>query len=427
MVLSRRRCPEAAVLALLTVAQQQGHVRGHLYQFEPASRQVYLSPVYQEWPFERMEYCPSCYNARGPTYVKERGIANTDPAVLAEYGDGEWPLRWAYERGEMAENGNYLENDEIAKRHGICGDPEQNEEEGANFYSTPNGDWPILNTYQEGQVLQIKLGMTAYHWGHVEFFICNADEMEDPDGIANQECFNKYPLTRAEGDGENSPIDPNYPGRYYVDPECREDETEQTKPEGSQEGYVIHASYQLPEGLTCERCILQMVYYTGNACKHVGYEEFEPASWPSACAPAKEDWIELNRYVCGENGAYPEEFWACADFAITPDGVANPTPAPTEPLPDCLDPVGAYDQCGGEGYEGSDCCREGYECTQMASCYSQCRPIPGGCSEEWDQCGGTTEVGYWEGPTCCWPGASCVEMDRFWSSCVPDDYVPDEE
>lgn len=72
-----------------------------------------------------MEYCPSCYNARGRTYVKERGIANTDPAVLAEYGDGEWPLRWAYEKGEMAENGNYLENDEIAKRHGICGDPEQ--------------------------------------------------------------------------------------------------------------------------------------------------------------------------------------------------------------------------------------------------------------------------------------------------------------
>ncbi|CAM9961951.1 unnamed protein product, partial [Ectocarpus sp. 12 AP-2014] len=222
-----------------------------------------------------------------------------------------------------------------------------------------------------------------------------------------------------------------------------------------------------------------MNYYTGNSCKHVGYEEFEPTSWPSACAPDKHDWIELDRYLCGENGSYPEEFWACADFAITPselhdieatepstkveiklgpitpvphktlfclmpapisrltlfvylqplssystssrgpndeaihksDGMANRTPAPTEPLADCLDPVGPYDQCGGEDYEGSDCCREGYECTEMASCYSQCRPIPGGCSEEWDQCGGSTEVGYWEGPTCCWPGASCVKHD----------------
>ena len=60
-------------------------------------------------------------NAKGPKYVKERAIANTDPAVLAEYGDGEWPLKWAWEKGELADNGNYLENDEIAKRHGICG------------------------------------------------------------------------------------------------------------------------------------------------------------------------------------------------------------------------------------------------------------------------------------------------------------------
>ncbi|CAM9309077.1 unnamed protein product [Ectocarpus sp. 8 AP-2014] len=421
-MVSRHRCTEAAVLALLTVARQQGQVRGHLYQFEPATRQVYLSPVYQEWPFERMEYCPSCYNARGPTYVKERGIVNTDPAVLAEYGDGEWPLRWAYEKGEMAENGNYLENDEIAKRHGICGDPEQNEEEGANFYSTPNGDWPILNTYQEGQVLEIKLGMTAYHWGHVEFFICNADEMEDPDGIANQECFNNYPLTRAEGDDENSPIDPNYPGRYYVDPKCREGETDQTKPEGAQDGYVIHASYQLPEGLTCDRCILQMNYYTGNSCKHVGYEEFEPASWPSACAPEKHDWIELDRYLCGENGSYPEEFWACADFSITPGELHDMIDAPPPPALDCLS---ACNDLNLGLFSPQPHLTAAVAYTKYTKL--QCRPIPGGCSEDWDQCGGTTEVGYWEGPTCCWPGASCVEHDRFWSSCLPDDYVPDEE
>lgn len=49
----------------------------------------------------------------------------------------------------------------------------------------------------------------------------------------------------------------------------------------------------------------------------MGYDDFEPPSWPSKCAPAKEDWIELNRYVCGEDGSYPEEFWNCADIAIT--------------------------------------------------------------------------------------------------------------
>lgn len=66
--------------------------------------------------------------------------------------------------------------------------------------------------------------------------------------------------------------------------------------------------------------MLMICQDTGNSCKHVGYEEFEPDSWPSACAPDKHDWIELDRYLCGENGSYPEEFWACADFAITPSG-----------------------------------------------------------------------------------------------------------
>ena len=72
-----------------------------------------------------MEYCPSCYNARGPAATKARGIAKTDPAVLAEYGNGEYPLKWAWEKGEVAANGNFIQNNEIAKRYGICGDPEQ--------------------------------------------------------------------------------------------------------------------------------------------------------------------------------------------------------------------------------------------------------------------------------------------------------------
>lgn len=36
-----------------------------------------------------MEHCPGCYNSRGPPFVKERAINNTDPDLLAEYGDGE--------------------------------------------------------------------------------------------------------------------------------------------------------------------------------------------------------------------------------------------------------------------------------------------------------------------------------------------------
>lgn len=97
--------------------------------------------------------------------------------------------------------------------------------------------------------------------GHLEFFICNADDLPGgPDSPVTQSCFNKYPLDRAADDGDASPIDPNHPGRYYVDPPCRAAETDQTKPAGTGSGDVVTARYQLPAGLTCERCTIQMVY-----------------------------------------------------------------------------------------------------------------------------------------------------------------------
>lgn len=52
--------------------------------------------------------------------------------------------------------------------------------------------------------------------GHLEFFVCNVDADVDPNDIPTQECFNKYPLTRAEGDDSNSPIDPNFPGARVI-------------------------------------------------------------------------------------------------------------------------------------------------------------------------------------------------------------------
>lgn len=94
----------------------------------------------------------------------------------------------------------------------------------------------------------------------MEFFLCNSEDLSDPDGVPTQGCFNMNPLTRSAGDDVNSPIDPNFPGRYYVDPECRKEETNQDMPEGAAEGYVIHMKYDLPAGLICKRCILQMVY-----------------------------------------------------------------------------------------------------------------------------------------------------------------------
>lgn len=97
--------------------------------------------------------------------------------------------------------------------------------------------------------------------GHLEFFICNPADLDSgTSSVPKQECFNTNPLTRAEGDSANSPIDPDYPGRYYVDPPCKGAEGSEVLPDGAQDGYVLNMQYQLPQGLTCDHCVLQMVY-----------------------------------------------------------------------------------------------------------------------------------------------------------------------
>lgn len=54
--------------------------------------------------------------------MQERLKANADQSVLDQFGGGEeFPLL----HGDFATNGNYLETDEVAVRHGVCGDPEQ--------------------------------------------------------------------------------------------------------------------------------------------------------------------------------------------------------------------------------------------------------------------------------------------------------------
>ncbi|CAM9688684.1 unnamed protein product, partial [Sphacelaria rigidula] len=264
--------------------------------------------------------------------IRARAKKNTNPAVLADYGGGdEWPSYVAYEKDEVHPNGNYYQSEELSKRAGICGDPKQVFQCGcdcSNTYSTPNIEWPVLETFEAGSIIDIKAVMRFHHWGHFEFFLCNTEDMDDPKDVVTQSCLNRYPLTRADGDDNNSPIDPAFPGRYYVDAECRENEVDQSKPEGAEEGQVMNMRYRLPD-ITCEHCVLQMIYYAANNCKHVGYEEFNPPSWPSSCAPNKDQWVLTNkRVVCGTGGTYPEEFWQCSDISLV--GGSNPAPSPME-------------------------------------------------------------------------------------------------
>eukprot|EP00752_Nemacystus_decipiens_P001877 g1808.t1 len=304
---------------------------GHLYLMEPTSRNFFYTTTFQSPGFDGLTYCPHCMQSRGPAAVAARALELTSADALSNYGDGAWPHLTAYNRGELASNGNFLENDEISVRHGICGDPEQTAAEGANVFGQENSVYPVLETYQEGSVIEMKVVVSTYHWGHLEFHICNSENLSDPDGPVTQGCFNMHPLDRADDDGDASPIDPDHPGRYYVDPPCRAAETDQTKPDGAHEGYVVTGRYKLPEGLTCNRCIVQMVYYTGHVCKLPGYDDFTPDSLPEGCAQSNADWINLNPPACGEGQAYPEggSSSSSAGAGSRSSSVDEPTPTPS--------------------------------------------------------------------------------------------------
>lgn len=67
-----------------------------------------------------MEGAPYAYNAGGVKAVQDRARAKTDEATLeAVGGGGLFPLYFL----DLAENGNYLETNEVAKRATPCGDP----------------------------------------------------------------------------------------------------------------------------------------------------------------------------------------------------------------------------------------------------------------------------------------------------------------
>lgn len=83
------------------------------------------------------------------------------------------------------------------------------------------------------------------------------------------------------------------------------------------------------EGVTPFPHTLLPFSVTGQTCNHVGYEEFNPPSWNSECAPNKSSWFRSGldpvEDICGlkgvtnpeENWGYPQEFWACSDISIT--------------------------------------------------------------------------------------------------------------
>jgi len=99
----------------------------------------------------------------------------------------------------------------------------------------------------------------------------------------------------------------------------------------------------------------------------------------------------------------------------TVEPTSEPTLQPTND-PTSASCKGDHEQCGGQNYNGTTCCIQGYECiSNNNTWYSQCEPITvNNCSNLWDQCGGLE----WTGFTCCAPGFICVYQNDHYSQCL---------
>lgn len=139
--------------------------------------------------------------------------------------------------------------------YSLCGDPHD-----GPFHHMAGGRYAngvIAQTFTEGQTIDIEIVITAHHKGEFNFFLCDLPEGSSASTPVTKSCLRKHRLRM-----------PNGKTKYQLPP-----------PAGSPSHYNMQ--YKLPQGVTCSRCVLQWYWKTGNS-----------------------------------PGAYPEEFWNCADIRI---------------------------------------------------------------------------------------------------------------
>ena len=333
------------------------------------------------------DFCPHCLNGGGKGSV----------SLAAK---GEWTL---YEPL----------NANVPFRHdaGLCGDPisdsaPREHENGGRF--GPPKNYPTVAQFSEGEIIDITCDITTNHQGFFQFFICDASKCG---GDITESCFKDgycHELLRVpdeECESQNSrecgPIDPTYPGRFYVP--CRKGPHVGEHFIGGQ-----FMRYQLPEGFSTDHAVIQWYWATANSCNPPGYldyfNRFPMPGWGSCPGDGGAKGGRNPTFPeCG-GSLFPEEFWTCADVSVgspkqnpsvpsvsVPTSTPTPTSAPTQnnneddeaddgqdgddddkekSENDCII---KWQQCGGLYHKNStECCDSDYECRPVNQYYSQC-------------------------------------------------------
>jgi hypothetical protein len=157
--------------------------------------------------------------------------------------------------------------------------------------------------YSQGQNVIVRIKITAPHGGRFSFGLCKVPggttTPEQERGVVTQKCF----------DDNNLEVVQDADGRAQMDPKTKRWYWWYGKL-GSGEFPI---KLKLPAGVTCDRCVIQWHWETGNSCQL-------PNTPP-------EFSLGANLSPCLGGGGSPEEFWNCADVKILPSNVPLPPQA----------------------------------------------------------------------------------------------------
>ena len=279
---------------------------------EPRARAAYVSELcppngMAPPPDVMTDYCSHCLNGG----AKDTVAANLPP-------DG-WKVYDPIDDFESS-----------AQRAGLCGDPVGSDAHMMGGSWMPYKEVPMTQSYKKGAEVDFTTELDTNHNGYFDFFLCDLDACGTKDiekkcfmdghchrlmRVKHPQCENPSPETHYEC----GPVDPKYPGRWYVP--CRKGGHVGKHIVGGESGTM---RYKLPDNVECKHCVLQWYWATANSCAPRGFLEYFEAFNNPFGTECDGDGGAKGGYRAGmaacEGMTIPEEFWTCSDVQITKDG-----------------------------------------------------------------------------------------------------------